>query len=154
MKRYLLIFSAIFTALFSISGCSDDNPTTPGTLTSNNNINFQAASNLRAPPNNATGIDTNSNFTYSVIAGGLYQITFNTPNRSFTVFTSSTSGSVRIPNFSSYGLGLGASLNYSWRVSRFPNVFSVDAFVNTSIYNNAGYDEVTQSESRNFTSAP
>jgi hypothetical protein len=143
-SRFYFQFQAVLTIILQ----------RPAQLTSNNNINFQAASNLSAPPNNATGIDTNSNFTYSVIAGGLYQITFNTPNRSFTVFTSSTSGYVGIPNFSSYGLGLGASLNYSWRVSRFPNVSSVDAFVNTSIYNNAGYDEVTQSESRNFTSAP
>ncbi len=119
-----------------------------------NNINLLAGANLSTPPDNATNIDTNTTFTFSSGTGGITLISFNSPGRLFIVVTGSSSGSTKIPSFSSFGLGLGSSLNYSWNVSRLPNISSVDAFVAAAPHANTNFNELSQSESRNFTSAP
>lgn len=120
----------------------------------NNNINLLAGANLSTPPDNATNIDTNTTFTFSAGTGGITLISFNGTGRTFIVVTGSTAGSTKIPSFSSFGLGLGSNVNYSWSVARLPNISSVDAFVNAAPYSNVNFNEVNQSESRNFTSAP
>lgn len=122
--------------------------------TSGNNVNLIASGNLSSPTNGATNIDTNTNFTFNSSSGGVTLIAFSSPGRSFIVITGSTSGSAKIPSFSAYGLGLGSNINYSWGVTRFPTLSSVDAFVSAAPYANVNFTEVSSTESRNFTSVP
>lgn len=124
----------------------------PGTT--GNNVNLLAGANLSSPPNSATNIDTNTNFTFTSGSAGINLIIFNGAGRQFIVITGSGAGSTKLPSFSAYGLGIGANLNYSWNVTRFTNITSVDGFVSTPPYLNVNFNEITQSESRNFTTAP
>jgi hypothetical protein len=122
--------------------------------TTGNNINLLAGENLSTPPNNATGIDTNTSFTFTTASAGIILINFNSAGRSFIVITGSNSGSAKIPSFSAYGLALGSSVIYTWSVAKFPTIGSVDAFVSTAPYLNASFNEINQSESRSFTTIP
>jgi hypothetical protein len=93
--------------------------------TANNNINLETVSNLISPQNNATLIDTNSNFSYSTGSGsGLYLIQYSTSSNTIYVFTTSTF--CNIPNLSAFGLNIGPNYTYSWYVIKLLGITSSD----------------------------
>lgn len=125
-----------------------------GTLPlSGQNITFETAPGLTTPPNAATGIDTNTNFTFTTGSGtGIYEVTFLTAGKTFVVYTTSTN--TNIPNLNPFGLGIGAAANYTWNVKRYNGITSTDAFVTTPLDFNSTYSSFARSDNRTFTTIP
>lgn len=117
------------------------------------NIVLDTPPTLTTPPNAATNIDTNTNFTYSAGSGtGIYRLSFQAVGKSFYVITQSTT--TKIPNLNSFGLGIGSSLNYSWGVLKYNGITSMDEYVSTPLLFNPLYSSEAQSERHTFTTIP
>jgi hypothetical protein len=119
--------------------------------TSNNNISLETVSNLISPQNNATLIDTNSNFSYSTggSGSGLYLIQFTSSSNTIYVFT--TLNVCNIPNLSTFGLNIGPNYSYSWYVIKLLGITSSDDILSGPIVNNNHFAGYTSSELRLFT---
>ncbi|MEO8665782.1 MAG: hypothetical protein ABI462_09820 [Ignavibacteria bacterium] len=116
-------------------------------------IVLETPPNLTTPPNAATNIDTNTNFTYTTGSGtGIYLASFSTVSKTFYVFTNSTT--TKIPNLNAFGLGVGSSLAYNWNVIRINDITTTDAFVAAPLLFNTLFSATATSEQRPFTSAP
>jgi hypothetical protein len=119
--------------------------------TANNNISLETVSNLISPQNNATLVDTNSNFTYSTGSGsGLYLIQYtDSLHNTIYVFTSSTV--CKIPNLTAFNLNIGPNYNYYWYVIKLLGITSSDDILSGPIVNNNHFAGYTSSEQRSFT---
>lgn len=120
---------------------------------SGNTLTLDPVPSLSTPANNATGIDTNTIFTYSSTSGtGMYILTAIAGNKRFYVLTANTTAN--LPNLAAYGLALGSNVNYQWSVQRILGINSTDDFVSTVFLYNTNFNGITSSTSRTFTSAP
>jgi hypothetical protein len=118
-----------------------------------NNVILESVSTLSSPPDAATNINISTNFTYSPGTGtGVNLVSFIGPVNTFYVFTTGTT--VKIPDLSALGLGIGASAVYTWEVPRFLSYSSVDQLVTSAVNNNSIFNGETVSGSRTFTTAP
>jgi hypothetical protein len=120
---------------------------------SGNTLTLDAVPALSTPADFATGIDTNTIFTYSSTSGtGVYLMNVISAGKNFYVLTSGTTA--HIPNLAAYGLALGSSVNYQWYVQRLLGVGSTDNFVSSVFLYNTNFVGLTTSTTRHFTSAP
>jgi hypothetical protein len=124
---------------------------TPGSI--NNQITLEESPVLVSPAENTTGVDTSMVFTYSsVTSPGVNVISFHTSDRDFYVVQNSNT--TKIPDFSSFGIPLGQSISYSWFVSKYTNIPTVDSFVSTWLDNNNNTNGGMTTQTRHFTTAP
>lgn len=94
-------------------------------------INIDTIPSLLTPPNNATGIDTSTIFTFTNGGGnGLHMVRFTPVNpgtgRTFEIITKGNS--FTIPNFSSFGYIFGSSIMYTWYDTKSLDINSTDVY--------------------------
>ncbi len=121
----------------------------PGTL--ENVLQIPEPILLETPENNASMIDTTSDFTFSASSEGVNAVLFATKNIMLYVITQSTN--IRIPNFSYYGLDLPAD-DYTWFVQKHIGLRTTDEFVSTALWNNNNWTGLGRSETRMFKMKP
>jgi hypothetical protein len=122
-------------------------------------LTLAAAPQLTAPVNNGTNVDTTTSFLFSPGgATGIHQvfITGVATNPRFIIYTAASS--FTIPNLVSVGLGLPANANYSWLVTQFSPLASVNDAASSAFFSqtsgtggNVGFGF---SESFTFTTKP
>jgi hypothetical protein len=117
-------------------------------------VNLASAPQLNIPANNGSGIDTTTQFLWTMGSGGgicllLISPTFiNGPT--YYIFTASSSSS--IPNLAPQGLGLPSNVSYTWQVSQVFPVSSInDAASSTFFQQTSGSAEGGQANSEQFT---
>ncbi|MDI6804341.1 MAG: carboxypeptidase-like regulatory domain-containing protein [Bacteroidota bacterium] len=126
----------------------------------NVNVTLESSPRLALPPNNSPNIDYNSEFTWSQGTGdgvNLVQINSSISNNPvYYIFTRESN--LKIPDFSTHGLGLPPNTTYSWYVYRYLPIPSTDyAASNTFVKwlremtSDFGY---SYSESFTFTTKP
>jgi hypothetical protein len=124
--------------------------TIPGS--SNNNVYLEAFATLLSPPANQSGVDLNTDFIVNSGSGtGVMVFTFEGPDRIFQVTTPQSNS--KIPDLTSLGISIGTNLNYSWSVSKYGNLNTVDEFVSGCLYDNPSIVYFTNSTERNFHTA-
>lgn len=91
-------------------------------------INLAAAPQLTAPVNNGTNVDTTTSFLFSAGgATGVHQVSISPSvgtNPRFVILTTGTT--VTIPNLVSLGLGLPPSAGYSWSVTQYSPIATMN----------------------------
>jgi len=86
---------------------------------------------INGPPDGATGVDYETEFTFAPSLLGLHMLTVSTGyggadmNPTFHIVTGATT--VRIPDLRAYGLGLPSLVTYTWAVEAWGPFDSVDA---------------------------
>ncbi len=148
--------SAFTIGLEATSGAATGEQTVKvatGTVGGSNAITLETPPTLSTPVNAATGVDTTTNFTFAGGTGtGVYMLqatsTGATPKH-FYVLTTSTS--LTLPSFSSFGLPMGSSTAYTWVVVKIGSMSTVNDFVSSGFLNNASFNFETISQSRTFT---
>lgn len=123
-------------------------------------VPLNSSARLAIPLNNATNIDTLTQFTWSQGAGDGVNLVRIYPtsgsNPSYYIFTTGTGE--KIPNFSAQALGLPANTAYAWSIQRYYPLTSIDDIASDTFrkmgqeWNKTyGY---SYSETFNFTTKP
>jgi hypothetical protein len=123
-------------------------------------VPLNASARLAIPLNNATNVDTLTQFTWSQGAGDGVNLVRIFPtsgsNPSYYIFTTGTGE--KIPNFSAQALGLPANTPYAWHIQRYYPLASIDDIASDTFrkmgqeWNKTyGY---SYSETFNFTTKP
>lgn len=108
---------------------------------------------LISPVNGASGINLNTDFSFSGGTGAeIYKIIMSGLNNSFTIYTSDLSS--KIPDLSHLGIILAPNSDYHWRVEKINDVSSTDQIVISPLFQNSRYSGIAQSYSNTFTTAP
>lgn len=117
----------------------------------NNTLNLNAAPNLGSPLENATGVNLNTDFSYSGGSGtGMYKVRLSTTGKVLYVITNNTT--FRIPDFSPFGLNYTAGQTYQWYLYKYYSIGSVNDYVSTSEITNSAFTGGSLSNGRTFTS--
>lgn len=120
-------------------------------------INLASSPQLNIPAHNGSGIDTTTQFLWTMGSGGGICVLKMYPTNpgtgpSFNIFTANNSSS--IPNLAPQGLGLPSNTSYTWRVEQLFPVSSIDdadsasSFLQQTVSAEGGYAD---SESFTFT---
>ncbi|HET9156836.1 MAG TPA: hypothetical protein VFN91_09235, partial [Myxococcaceae bacterium] len=122
--------------------------------TTNVSIALPAPISAVLPANTATGIGTNTDFSWTAFAGGnaVYVLLISGPSGQpgYAVFTTATTA--RIPDLSGQGLGLPPAASYSWNVLAISPHSSVDSAAGAkSILPTGNVLVDAQTKSRSFT---
>lgn len=107
---------------------------------------------LLTPADNATGVTSTTQFTYSQESGnGVYVIRLQNMStvKVYTLITESTS--FTLSDFAELNLGNISSTQFSWNIEKIGNANSVNEYL--TIYTNSQNTFRANSESRRFTSA-
>jgi hypothetical protein len=117
-------------------------------------VNLASAPQLNIPAHNGSGIDTTTQFLWTMGSGGgicvLYIYPSNFVGPSFYIFTASNSSS--IPNLAPQGLGLPSNLSYTWQVAQVFPVSSIDDAASANfLQQTSGSAEGGQANSEQFT---
>ena len=118
-------------------------------------INLASAPQLNIPAHNGSGIDTTTQFLWTMGSGGGICLFIVSPTNfgtapTFYIFTANNSSS--IPNLAPQGLGLPSNTSYGWRVSQIFPVASIDDAAGATFLQQAnGNTEGGQSFSESFT---
>lgn len=117
------------------------------------NIVLENGPVLISPVNGATGINLNTDFSFSGGSGvEIYKIIMSGLNNSYTIYTSDLSS--KIPDLSHLGIMLAPNSDYHWRVEKINDVSSTDQIVTSPLFQNSRYSGIAQSYSNTFTTAP
>ena len=116
-------------------------------------VNLASSPQLNIPAHNGSGIDTTTQFLWTMGNGGGVCLLFISPifgtGPFFYIFTASNSSS--IPNLAPQGLGLPLNIAYSWRVIQIFPVSSIDDAASSSFYlQTSGSAEGGQARSEEF----
>jgi hypothetical protein len=96
---------------------------------------IQAAPSLQAPTNNTTGVTTATAFSWTAFTGGVHTVIFDpvvTTEPQFYVYTAGTSTTIPDLGAVSAAVALPAGAAYTWDVTGFAPVASIDAWAGAS----------------------
>ena len=96
---------------------------------------IQAAPSLQAPTNNTTGVTTATAFSWTAFTGGVHTVIFDpvvTTEPQYYVYTAGTSTTIPDLGAVSAAVALPAGAAYTWDVTGFAPIASIDAWAGAS----------------------
>lgn len=117
-------------------------------------VNLKSAPQLNIPAHNGSGIDTTTQFLWTMGSGGGICVLLISPTNpaagpTFYIFTGSNSSS--IPNLAPQGLGLPSNISYAWQVAQVFPVSSINDAASPTFFQQAsGSAEGGQAQSEQF----